>query len=196
MLGYVEDGKDPATYFRKPLSAFGEMVLVIRNCPKPVIAAVHGAVAGVAFNVMLACDLILAESKTKFTQAFIKIGLSPDGGGTWFLTRMLGYHRASELAMLPTEIDAETALKLGLINWIASADTFEARLKEIRTQLINSPAQAIANAKMLLNQAYERPLAEHIEAERLAQVENAFHPDFKEGLTAFLTKRTPNYRSK
>ena len=189
MLGYVRDGKDRAAYFRAPLSAFGEMVMALRTIPKPVVAAVHGAVAGFAFNLMLACDFKLAEEKTRFTQAFIKVGLSPDGGGTWFLPRYVGYARAYELAMLPTELNARKAQEWGLINWIAPADRFEVRLKEITDALMNSPGEAMARTKQLLYSAYDRGLAEHIEAERLAQVENAASPDFKEGLTAFVEKR-------
>jgi 2-(1,2-epoxy-1,2-dihydrophenyl)acetyl-CoA isomerase len=193
MLGYVRDGKDRAAYFRAPLAAFGQMVLALRAIPKPVVAAVHGAVAGFAFNLMLACDFKLAEEKTRFTQAFSRVGLSPDGGGTWFLPRYVGYARACELAMLPTELTARQAQEWGLINWISPANRFEARLKEINDALVNSPSEAMARAKELLSSAYDRGLAEHIEAERLAQVENAASPDFEEGLTAFVEKRGANF---
>jgi 2-(1,2-epoxy-1,2-dihydrophenyl)acetyl-CoA isomerase len=128
MLGYVREGRDRAAYFREPLAAFGQMVLALQNLPKPVVAAVHGAVAGFAFNLMLACDLKLAEEMTRFNQAFIKVGLSPDGGGTWFLPRYIGYAHACELALLPTELDAKTAQEWGLINWIAPADRRHERI--------------------------------------------------------------------
>jgi len=193
MLGYVREGVDRAAYFRAPLAAFGKMVMAVRESPNPVIAAVHGAVAGVAFNLMLACDLKLAEEDTRFTQAFIKIGLSPDGGGTWFLPRLIGHARACELAMLPTEIDAKTAQAWGLINWIAPAETFEARLNEICETLINGPREALRRTKFLLNSAYNRDLIQHMEAERSAQVENAVHADFEEGLTAFIERRKPEF---
>jgi 2-(1,2-epoxy-1,2-dihydrophenyl)acetyl-CoA isomerase len=193
MLGYVREGKDRAAYFRAPLSAFGRMVMALRTIPKPVLAAVHGAVAGFAFNLMLACDLKLAEDRTRFTQAFIKVGLSPDGGGTWFLPRLVGYSRACELSMLPTEIDAATAREWGLINWIAPADQFEEKLQNLTQMLANSPREAVGRAKSLLNEGFNCGLEEHIEAERLAQVENAASPDFEEGLTAFLERRKPKF---
>jgi 2-(1,2-epoxy-1,2-dihydrophenyl)acetyl-CoA isomerase len=193
MLGYVREGRDRAAYFREPLAAFGKMVLALQNLPKPVVAAVHGAVAGFAFNLMLACDLKLTEEKTRFNQAFIKVGLSPDGGGTWFLPRYVGYSRACELAFLPAELDAKTARDWGLINWIAPADRFEERLQEIVQSLVNSPREALARAKALLYSAYDRTLPDHIEAERLAQVENAASPDFEEGLTAFVEKRAARF---
>ena len=116
MYSDVQEGKDMAAYFRAPLAAFNKMTLSITKIPKPVLAAVHGAVAGVAFNLMLGCDFRIAKEGTRFTQAFVKLGLSPDGGGTYFLPRLVGYARACELSMLPTEIDAKTALEWDLIN--------------------------------------------------------------------------------
>ena len=193
MLGHARGGEDRAAYFRAPLSAFGEMILAVRSSPKPVLAAVHGAVAGVAFNLMLACDLKIAAQATRFTQAFIKIGLSPDGGGSWFLPRLVGYTRACELALLPTELDARTAREWGLINWVVAGGDLERETDRVATRLAQGPRSALARAKALLNGAYDRSLADHIEAERLAQVENADAPDFDEGLTAFLEKRPPRF---
>jgi 2-(1,2-epoxy-1,2-dihydrophenyl)acetyl-CoA isomerase len=191
MLGDVRRGEDPAAYFRAPLAAFGEMVLAVRKVPKPVLAAVHGAVAGFAFNLMLGCDLKIATETTRFTQAFIKLGLSPDGGGTWFLPRLVGYARACELALLPTELDARTARDWGLINWVVAEEDFEEQVRNTAGRLARGPARAMAQAKALLHSAFDRDLARQIEAERLAQVENAASPDFAEGLTAFLEKRPP-----
>ena len=193
MLDDVRRGEDRAAYFRAPLAAFGEMVLAVRDTPKPMVAAVHGAVAGVAFNLMLACDLRIATETARFTQAFIKLGLSPDGGGTWFLPRLVGHARASELALLPTELDAATAREWGLVNWVVPEDDFEATVEETAAKLARGPAAAMARAKALLNSAYEHELPYHIKAERLAQVDNAASPDFEEGLTAFLEKREPRF---
>jgi 2-(1,2-epoxy-1,2-dihydrophenyl)acetyl-CoA isomerase len=193
MLSDVTIGKDRAAYFREPLAAFGQAVVAVRMLPKPVLAAVHGAVAGVAFNLMLACDLRLAAETTRFTQAFIKIGLSPDGGGTWFLPRMVGQARASELSMLPTELDAATARDWGLLNWVVAEENFEERIASVAAQLAAGPAGAIARVKLLLSSNYEHGLSDHIEAERLAQIDNAASPDFEEGLRAFLEKRQPRF---
>ena len=193
MVGDVRQGDDPAAYFRAPLTAFGEVVLTVRGIPKPVLAAVHGAVAGVAFNLMLACDLKIATGATRFTQAFVKIGLSPDGGGTWFLPRLVGYARAVELALLPTELDAATAREWGLINWVVAEADFAARVKGIAAQLAAGPVAAMGRAKALLNSAYDSGLADHIEAERLAQVANAASADFAAGLTAFIERREPSF---
>jgi 2-(1,2-epoxy-1,2-dihydrophenyl)acetyl-CoA isomerase len=194
MLNDVQEGKDRAAYFRSPLAAFHKLVLTLRSIPKPVLAAVHGVVAGFAFNLMLASDLRIAEEGTRFAQAFIRIGLSPDGGGTYFLPRLVGHARACELMMLPTEIDAKTALDWGLINWVVPADAFNDQVKKTAERLVQGPALAIGRAKALLNQTYCRPLADHMEAERLAQIANAASEDFEEGLRAFSEKRQPNFR--
>jgi 2-(1,2-epoxy-1,2-dihydrophenyl)acetyl-CoA isomerase len=109
MMDDVRSGDDRAAYFKEPLTAFAKVVVALRRTPKLVLAAVHGAAAGIAFNVMLACDLTVAAETARFTQAFIKLGLSPDGGGSWMLPRLVGPARAAELALLPTELDAATA---------------------------------------------------------------------------------------
>jgi 2-(1,2-epoxy-1,2-dihydrophenyl)acetyl-CoA isomerase len=191
MLDGVRTGLDRAAYFKAPLSAFGEIVLALRRIPKPVLAAVHGAAAGVAFNLMLACDLKMATDTTRFTQAFVRLGLSPDGGGTWFLPRLIGYARACELTMLPTELDAATARDWGLINWVVPEDDFAEEVRAIALKLAKGPLGAIGRVKSLLNGADDRGLADQIEAERLAQVDNACSSDFEEGLSAFLEKRQP-----
>ena len=194
MLGYVTEGVDRAAYFRAPLASFGRMVLAIRNIPKPVLAAMHGAVAGVAFNLMLATDIRIAEENTRFTQAFIKLGLSPDGGGTWWLPQLVGLARANELAMLPTELDARKALEWGLINYVVPADSFDSEVKALADRLAAAPANAIAKIKKLINQCYDNSLGDHMEIERLVQVENAAHFNFEEGLRAFVEKREPRFR--
>jgi 2-(1,2-epoxy-1,2-dihydrophenyl)acetyl-CoA isomerase len=142
---------------------------------------------------MLACDLRIAKEGTRFTQAFVKIGLSPDGGGTYFLPRLVGHARACELVMLPTEIDAKTALDWGLINWVVPADAFDAQVTNIAERLVRGPFMTIGRAKALLNQAYDRSLIDHMEAERLAQIENAASEDFEEGLKALSEKRQPDF---
>jgi 2-(1,2-epoxy-1,2-dihydrophenyl)acetyl-CoA isomerase len=193
MHAHVLKGKDRAAYFRSPLAAFNRMGLSLRKLPKPVLAAVHGAVAGVAFNLMLMCDLKVAREGTRFTQAFIGLGLSPDGGGTYLLPHLVGYARACELTMLPREIDDRTALEWGLINRIASSGTFEREIKEMAEGLASGPAAALGRTKSLLNQAYDSSMVGQMEAERLAQIENAASEDFEEGLIAFLEKRRPDF---
>lgn len=195
MLDDVERG-DPSAYFREPLAAFGATVMAIRALPKPVIAAVHGAVAGFAWNLVLACDLVVAAEGTRFTQAFIKLGLSPDGGGTFALPRLIGYQRACELCMLPDEISVERAHALGLVNRVVPADRLADEVAAVAEKLASGPALALARTKALLQRGLVAEMTAHVEAERRAQVANSASPDFPEGLRAFVAKRAPVFPSR
>ena len=196
MLNDIQAGDDRAAYFRSPLIAFGKINQSLREITKPVLAAVHGSVAGFAFNLMLSCDLIIAEESTRFTQAFVKLGLSPDGGGTYFLPRLVGYARACELTMLPTEINAKKALEWGLINWVVSSNSFENEVRKIAERLAAGPTLAIGRTKSLLNRTYDYSLTEQIEEERLTQIQNAASENFEEGIKAFIDKRHPKFSNK
>lgn len=193
MLEHVRAGVDRAAFFREPLTKFNHLVMALRRHPKPVIAAVHGAVAGVAFNVMLATDLRLAHEDTRFSQAFIKLGLSPDGGGSWSLRRALGHARAAELTLLPTELDARQAVAWGLVNWAVSGEELEAKLAAVTAALVAAPAEALRRTKALLTRPDDLALSAHMETERYAQIDNAASADFEEGLSAFIAKRPPKF---
>jgi 2-(1,2-epoxy-1,2-dihydrophenyl)acetyl-CoA isomerase len=196
MLEDVRKGEDRAAYFREPLAAFGDMALKVRGCPKPVVAAVHGAVAGAAFNFMLSCDIIVAREGTRFNQAFVSVGVSPDCGGTYYLPRLVGYARACELTMLPTQLTAEQALEWGLVNRVVPADSFDDEVRKVAEQLASGPTLALGRTKALLNDAFGRTPKEAMEAERLAQIGNSVGADFEEGLTAFAEKRKPEFRDR
>jgi 2-(1,2-epoxy-1,2-dihydrophenyl)acetyl-CoA isomerase len=195
MLSDVEAG-DRAAYFREPLASFNRMALALRELPKPVVTAVHGAVAGAAFNFMLAGDIIIAREGTKFNQAFVSVGVSPDCGGTWYLPRLVGHARAAELTMLPTGLTAEQALDWGLVNRVVPADAFDGEVRKLAEELASGPTKALGRTKALLNRAWERSLADQMEAERLVQVENADTEDFEEGLRAFTGKRKAEFRGR
>ncbi|MEO8409397.1 MAG: enoyl-CoA hydratase-related protein [Propionivibrio sp.] len=169
-------------------------VLNFKRMDKPVIAAVHGAVAGFGLSLMLAADLVLAADDAYFTLAYNNIALSPDGGGTWSLPRHVGLKRAMEIALLGERFDAERAEQLGLVNHVYPAERLPGEAVKLAQRLAAGPARALAHTKSLLNASFDHALAEHLRLEQANFADCAAHPDFVEGLNAFLEKRPPSYR--
>lgn len=168
--------------------------LSLRRMGKPVLASVHGAVAGAGFSLMCAADLAIAAADTKFTLAYANIGASPDGGSTHFLPRLVGYKKAMELVMLPDRFDAETARNLGLVNWVVPGDKLEDETLRLAHRLADGPTGAFGQAKRLMNQSFAMPMEKQMEEELLAFSHCARGPDLKEGVTAFVEKRKPVFR--
>ena len=168
-------------------------ILALRHAPQPVIAAVHGAVAGAGFSIMLACDLVLAAAGTQFSMAYSRIGTSPDGGATWFLPRLTGYQKAMELMLLADTVDAEAMQRLGVVNHVVAADQLVAETEKLARRLAAGPARAYAETKSLANRAIHTGLAAQLDAEALAFARCAKTQDFVEGITAFTDKRKPLY---
>lgn len=171
-------------------------ILALRRAPQPVIAAVHGAVAGAGFSIMLGCDLVLAAAGTQFSLAYSRIGASPDGGATWFLPRLAGYQKAMELMLLADTVDAEAMRHLGIVNRVLAADQLIAETEKLARRLAAGPAQAYAETKVLANRAMHAGLAAQLDAEALAFARCAVTPDFAEGITAFAEKRKPQFKGK
>ncbi len=168
-------------------------ILALRHAPQPVIAAVHGAVAGAGFSIMLACDLVLAAAGTQFSMAYSRIGTSPDVGATWFLPRLTGYQKAMELMLLADTVDAEAMQRLGVVNHVVAADQLVAETEKLARRLAAGPARAYAETKSLANRAIHAGLAAQLDAEALAFARCAKTQDFVEGITAFTDKRKPLY---
>jgi 2-(1,2-epoxy-1,2-dihydrophenyl)acetyl-CoA isomerase len=160
---------------------------------KPVLASVHGAVAGAGFSLMCAADLAIAAADTRFTLAYSNIGASPDGGSTYFLPRLVGYKKAMQLALLPDRFDAETANRLGLVNWVVAEDKLIEETARIARRLADGPTGAYAEAKRLINQSLD-PLNAQMEEELQAFARCARGADLKEGVTAFVEKRKPIFK--
>jgi 2-(1,2-epoxy-1,2-dihydrophenyl)acetyl-CoA isomerase len=166
-------------------------ILALRLAPKPVLASVHGAVAGAGLSLMVAADLAIAAEDTKFTMAYTRIGTSPDGGATWALPRLVGYHKALELMLLSDTFDAQTALRLGLVNWVVGAERLAAETAAIARKLAQGATIAFGEIKRLVYQGQDQTLAAQLEAEVLAFARCAGTRDFAEGVTAFVEKRKP-----
>jgi 2-(1,2-epoxy-1,2-dihydrophenyl)acetyl-CoA isomerase len=168
-------------------------ILALRRARKPVIASVHGAVAGAGMSIMMACDLIVAAAGTQFTMAYSRIATSPDGGATWFLPRLVGYQKAMELLLLADTVDAAALHDLGVIYRVVPAAELEGETRKLAQRLAAGPATAYAETKALVNIELNQILVKHLEAEALAFSRCAAHPDFAEGVTAFVDKRKAKF---
>jgi 2-(1,2-epoxy-1,2-dihydrophenyl)acetyl-CoA isomerase len=169
-------------------------ILALRRAPKPVLASVHGTVAGAGVSLMAAADLALAAEGTKFMLAYSRIGASPDGGATYFLPRLVGSRRALELMLLSDPIDAQTALALGLVNRVAGAERLAAETEAIARRLAQGPTRAFAETKRLVNESQDQTLAAQLASEVEAFARCAATGDFAEGVTAFVEKRKPDFK--
>ena len=179
---------------RKGAPELHRAILALRRAPKPVLASVHGAVAGAGVSVMAAADLAIAADGTKFTMAYSRLGTSPDGGATYSLPRLVGMRKALELILLSDSIDAREALGLGLVNWVVGAEQLAAETASIARRLAQGATAAFAEIKQLVNQSYDQTLSAQLNAEVEAFARCAGTRDFAEGVTAFVEKRKPNFK--
>lgn len=169
-------------------------VLALRRALKPVVASVHGAVAGAGVSLVAAADFVIAAADTQFTLAYSRIGTSPDGGATWFLPRLVGYQKALELMLLSEPVDAATMQALGLVNRVVPASELEQETRRIVARFATGPTLAYAATKRLVNQALDSRLAAHLDEEAQAFARCAATRDFAEGVTAFVEKRKPVFK--
>ena len=171
-------------------------VLAMRSLPKPIVARVHGHAAGIGCNYALAADIIVASDQAFFSQAFIKIGLMPDGGGTYFLPRLVGYNKAFELMALGDQIPAVQAFEIGMINRVVPAGELDATVEAMVESLASAPAVALAKIKAGLANGLQSDLASALEFEAASQSECFRSADFIEGVAAFLQKRKAVFTGK
>ncbi|MEM7466677.1 MAG: enoyl-CoA hydratase-related protein [Pseudomonadota bacterium] len=171
------------------MSVAAEIVLLIREMTKPVIAAINGPAGGAGVNLALACDLRYASEKAIFAESFAKIGLMPDWGGHYLLPQLVGTAKALELFMLGERIDAQTALKLGIINDVFSADGFLDEVKSRAHQLAKAPRNTITAIKQCTYASVHQSLADTLRMEQAMQGELFLSDNAKEGMRAFLEKR-------
>ena len=171
-------------------------VLAMRSLPKPIIARVHGHAAGIGCNYALAADIIVASDQAFFSQAFIKIGLMPDGGGTYFLPHLVGYNKAFELMALGDSVPAQQAFEMGMLNRVVAASELDATVDAMADRLASAPAIALAKIKAGLANGLQSDLASALEFEAAGQGECFRSADFKEGVAAFLQKRKAVFTGK
>ena len=186
------EGKVEA-FFDEPLRLLNECILLIRQAPVPFIAAVNGAASGGGCNLALACDFVVAGESARFNQAFIKIGLVPDCGGTFILPRLIGWKRAAELMMTGEVVTAERALELGMINAVVPDDELLARALAMADKLAHAATVAIGQIKELLEASATNDYGGQLELERRAQIQTGLTKDFKEGVAAFIEKRPAKF---
>ena len=187
-----QDGNIEA-FLDSPLKALHEVILLIRETPIPFIAAVNGVCAGAGTNFALACDLVFAADDATFNEAFVRIGLSPDCGGTFFLPRAVGEKIATELFMTGGRLDAKRAAEIGMINRVVpAADLLEEALK-LAQQLAKGPTGSYGRIKRMMNATFSNDLRSQLDLEAVCQLESGKASDFKKGVAAFFEKRTPGF---
>ncbi|MCP3030150.1 enoyl-CoA hydratase [Halobacillus sp. A1] len=173
-----------------------KLILKIKDISKPVIAVVHGYAAGAGFNLALACDQIIAGEDTKFVLSFAQVGLVSDGGGHYFLSKILGPYRTKELLFRAEPIPVETAMEWGLINRVMPLAELEEGAMNYAVEIAKGPGRAIGMMKKLVDQADQSDLASILEQERITQTMMAATEDHKEGVQAFKDKRKPEFLGK
>ena len=189
-------GEQPPSMSQILSEHYNPIVQRIRNLPKPVLAAVNGVAAGAGANIALCCDIVIAKSSASFIQAFSKIGLIPDSGGTYFLPRLIGWQKAMALAMLGDKVDAQQAEQLGMIYKSIDEVAFDAETTKLARKLAQMPTRGLALTKHAFNQSYNNNLETQLTLEDKMQQEAALTHDYHEGVAAFLEKRHPNFEGR
>lgn len=193
---FAEDFDRAAAVADELLDALNPVAEILRAIDAPVVAAVHGAVAGAGLSLMCSCDLAIAAQGTRFLMAYDRVGAAPDFGGTYFLPRVLGPRRAAQFLFLSETLDAQEALAAGMVNRVVPAEELEGAVDEVARRIATGPTRAYGQYKRLADRAFERGLHDQLEAERVAFKDATRTQDFREGIGAFLAKRTPRFQGR
>ncbi len=177
-------------------TTYNPIIRAIRKLEKPVVCAVQGTAAGAGANIAFACDIVVAAKSAQFVQAFSKIGLIPDSGGTWFLPRLAGFARTNAMYMLDEKISANQAVELGLIYKAVDDENLENETDSIAQKLASMPTKGFGIYKRAMNETFSNNLDQQLELEANLQTEAGNTDDYKEGVEAFLEKRKPVYKGK
>jgi len=176
------------------ISRLHEAVLILARLNAPVIASLHGVVAGGSLSLSSACDLAIAAEGTRFNLAYANVAASCDVSASWSLPRLVGLRNALQMALLSDTFDAQEALRLGLVNRVVPAEALEAEVSALANRLAQGPTLAYGKLKRLMHESFQNTLEAQLEAERTQFMASAQTADFKEALDAFLSKRKPNFK--
>ncbi|CAN7445999.1 enoyl-CoA hydratase [Trinickia sp. LjRoot230] len=190
----LENRAKDASVQAQSIDLLAQWIVALRTCTKPVIAAVEGAAAGAGFSLALACDLIVAAEDAKFVMSYARVGLTPDGGGSWFLAQALPRQLATEMLLEAKPIAAERLHALGVVNRLVKPGKARDTALAWADELGRGSPNAFARIKTLVAAAREQPLADHLSDERDHFIASLQHSDALEGIHAFLEKRAPRYR--
>jgi 2-(1,2-epoxy-1,2-dihydrophenyl)acetyl-CoA isomerase len=175
---------------------YGPIIKKIRTTMKPILAAVNGVAAGAGANIALACDVVIARESASFIQAFSAIGLIPDSGGTFFLPRLVGFQKASALAMLADKVSAAEAERMGMIYKYVADDDFEDQIEATAVKLASLPTKGLALTKEAFNSSFVNSLNAQLDVESKLQIQASRTEDYSEGVKAFMEKRKPEFKGK
>lgn len=193
-LGWmVSEGEPREEVLFDGAGAFHDAISTIRRAPKPVVAAIQGTAAGGGMSLAMACDLRTMVEGAYLRMAYLSNGMSIDGGGTWTLPRLVGLSRAAEIAMLDEPIPAETARRWGLVNRVYPPESFEHETRALLEKLAEMPTGAIERTKKLLNRSFDNSMERQLEAERRHIARQSASEEGREGMSAFLEKRDPDF---
>lgn len=184
---------EPVPEIADIVEGYNALIRAMRALEKPVVAAVNGVAAGAGANIALACDIVLAAESASFIQAFAKIGLVPDNGGTFFLPRLVGMARATSLAMLGDRVSAAQAVEWGMIYRAVPADSLPGAARELAAHLATQPTRGLGLIKRALNASLANDLSAQLDVERDLQREAGGTADYLEGVRAFQAKRAPTF---
>lgn len=189
-------GQSDGNQVYEHIGKLNELILQMKDLEKPIIAAVHGFAAGAGFNLALACDIIVAAEDSKFALSFSKVGLVSDGGGSYFLPKLIGPHLAKQFFFSGEPIPAKRLYQLGVINSLYSLERLQEETTKLALSLAQGAGKAYGKQKKLIDQSFNRSLEEILEEERLTQVLMVQTDDHKEGVAAFKEKRKPVYKGR